>query len=666
MKTKYLSLPLILLTALITVNCRQNQNTFDQIIRFELQRAACDSLVPFLADPEPQVRTRAVEAIGKLQDRTCRAAVENMLDDLNHNVRRAAAFALGQMGDSLAQGALTTRLQTKDRTEVKARILEALGKVGTRQTFTTLIKFMNHRESSPRSQAALSVARMALRDHTDPAATKAVTALLKDPSASVRWNAAYALMRIDDDHDVPAFIQSLRDSEPRVRMYAAPAIGRTQSLVAMETLGRMLANDLNWRVRVSAANALGNYPLSLSANFFTPFEQNHHVRKATIQAIGSSAEKEPQGYRANNREHNLARHLLEPIMNRQDTVQAHPAEIGAALIAYARLLGPEAEEAILPFLSHSNHKLRTRAVEALAECGAPNVVNIFAQEYSEAPTQAKIAILQHAPDLPFEVDSRIYLQALESNDQVLVALAARGLAQDSLANVVHAARITHAYRDLTEPVDPEGANMIFQAMAVFKDTSAISVLEETLHASEPALAKAATDALKEITGQDYSSQLPDQFPVALDFDYSEIDALKGSTAFIKTERGDIEIDLFASNAPLTVLNFVRLAEDGFFDGLTFHRVVPNFVIQGGDPRGDSWGSPGYTIRSEFNERPYLRGTVGMASAGKDTEGCQFFITHSPQPHLDGRYTVFGQVTSGMDVVDAIREEDKIVRVGISR
>ena len=107
-------------------------------------------------------------------------------------------------------------------------------------------------------------------------------------------------------------------------------------------------------------------------------------------------------------------------------------------------------------------------------------------------------------------------------------------------------------------------------------------------------------------------------------------------------------------------------EKGFYDRLTFHRVVPNFVIQAGDPRGDSWGSPGYAIRSEYNHHPYIRGTVGMASAGKDTEGCQFFITHSEQPQLTGEYTAFGQVTTGMDVVDTIQAGDFMELVQVRR
>ena len=118
------------------------------------------------------------------------------------------------------------------------------------------------------------------------------------------------------------------------------------------------------------------------------------------------------------------------------------------------------------------------------------------------------------------------------------------------------------------------------------------------------------------------------------------------------------------DAPRTVANFTALARKGFFDNVPWHRVVADFVVQGGDPRGDGEGGPGYTIRDEINQRPYLRGTVGMALDWADTGGSQFFITHSPQPHLDGRYTVFGQVVAGMDVVDALRQWDVVRSIRI--
>ncbi len=138
-------------------------------------------------------------------------------------------------------------------------------------------------------------------------------------------------------------------------------------------------------------------------------------------------------------------------------------------------------------------------------------------------------------------------------------------------------------------------------------------------------------------------------------------------AHILTEKGDIVLELFPDEAPGTVANFAKLAEAGFYDGLTFHRVIPHFVIQGGCPKGDGTGGPGYTIRCETDGNPHRhqRGSLSMAHAGRDTGGSQFFICHEPQPHLDGVHTVFGQVREGMDVVDAIRPGDRMVRVTVS-
>ena len=136
-------------------------------------------------------------------------------------------------------------------------------------------------------------------------------------------------------------------------------------------------------------------------------------------------------------------------------------------------------------------------------------------------------------------------------------------------------------------------------------------------------------------------------------------------AVVNTDTGAFTIELLPDDAPLNVDNFVQLAERGYFNNITFHRVVPNFVIQGGDPRGDGNGGPGYQIRCEINEVSYDRGAVGMALSGKDTGGSQWFVTHSPQPHLDGGYTVFGRVVEGMDVVDRIARGDHIRSINVT-
>jgi peptidyl-prolyl cis-trans isomerase B (cyclophilin B) len=146
----------------------------------------------------------------------------------------------------------------------------------------------------------------------------------------------------------------------------------------------------------------------------------------------------------------------------------------------------------------------------------------------------------------------------------------------------------------------------------------------------------------------------------------QIDPAKPYRATLTTDRGDVVVDLFPEHAPKTVNNFVFLAREGFYDGVTFHRVIANFMIQGGDPTGTGRGGPGYKFEDETRGNPlrHERGVLSMANAGPNTNGSQFFITHAPQPHLDGKHTVFGRVTQGMDVVDAIRQGDSIQRVTV--
>ncbi len=146
----------------------------------------------------------------------------------------------------------------------------------------------------------------------------------------------------------------------------------------------------------------------------------------------------------------------------------------------------------------------------------------------------------------------------------------------------------------------------------------------------------------------------------------QIDTDKTYRATITTPRGTITLDMHPEHAPKTVNNFVTLARDGFYDGLVFHRVIPNFMVQGGDPTGTGMGGPGYTFEDETQGNPlkHERGVISMANSGPNTNGSQFFITHGPQPHLNGRHTVFGEVTEGMDVVDAIKQGDTMDSVTI--
>jgi cyclophilin family peptidyl-prolyl cis-trans isomerase len=176
------------------------------------------------------------------------------------------------------------------------------------------------------------------------------------------------------------------------------------------------------------------------------------------------------------------------------------------------------------------------------------------------------------------------------------------------------------------------------------------------------------DALRHLRGAAFADSLERAHPptnarrAALAADFAEPPPERG--AVIHTSAGDIEWAFHGDVAPQTVRNFVRLARQGYFDGTAFHRVVPNFVIQDGDPTGTGSGGPGYTIRCEYNQLRYDPGMVGMALSGKDTGGSQWFITHSPQPHLNGRYTIFARVVRGMEVVHRVVQGDRILSVEI--
>jgi len=146
----------------------------------------------------------------------------------------------------------------------------------------------------------------------------------------------------------------------------------------------------------------------------------------------------------------------------------------------------------------------------------------------------------------------------------------------------------------------------------------------------------------------------------------QIDTGKTYRATVETTKGNIVLELYPRHAPKTVNNFVFLAKDGFYDGVTFHRVIENFVIQGGDPDGTGRGGPGYSFEDEVKDNPlkHEKGVISMANAGPNTNGSQFFITHSPQPHLNGRHTVFGKVVEGIETVHAIRQGDRMTKLTI--
>ena len=302
------------------------------------------------------------------------------------------------------------------------------------------------------------------------------------------------------------------------------------------------------------------------------------------------------------------------------------------------------------------HQVVRRLVAQAVVDGKGRLANglSWALDYSSSTDAVKRSLAAGMLAISEAADARLALQRLVADPDPIVAASA---AEESAK--LKDATVCPALAALLNRIAPEDVEALQTTLAAGADLKCPNLQVERFLASPNFSARlAAATAAEALTGSrppipevpekplaSASLELPARFLVAL-----------------ITRRGVIHLELYADEAPGTVRSFVALARRRFFDGLTFHRVVPNFVIQGGDPRGDGSGGPGYNIRCEINRHPYLPGAVGMALSGKDTGGSQFFITNSRQPHLDGRYTVFGRVLRGQEIVDSVLEGDEIVRV----
>ena len=267
-------------------------------------------------------------------------------------------------------------------------------------------------------------------------------------------------------------------------------------------------------------------------------------------------------------------------------------------------------------------------------------------------------------------DGALVMRAQLAAPDVIVRATAAGqlgeLAPDAETTSALAAALSTALRDEMN----DAALAILDALAKQKSEAAIAAIRTALdspdyllrrraatilEAAQPEAANAGDGRIETVATR---NRLPD-------YRRALARRLMRVVATVNTDKGAFKLELLPDAAPLTVDNFVELARRGFFNNISFHRVVPNFVVQGGDPRGDGNGGPGYQIRCEINEVPYNRGAVGMALSGKDTGGSQWFITHSPQPHLDGGYTVFARVVEGMETVDRITRGDRIRSINVA-
>lgn len=644
-----------------------------------------DELAKLLKHASPKVRERAALAIGRIGDKRGTAAlIELLQSEKDEQVRAMTAFALGEMEDASAVPALLAFLEPgKFPIFVRARPVEALGKIASVPSNIELLGKTTIEQVSDRLIEQLPNPEFTLTADKKPTASLTITALmrvrpaaavepltrqLKSTDADIRAQAANALARIRQPiaAAVPALLEVMNDSDHNVRANAARALGVSKDKRAVEPLLKLLG-DKNEQVQVSAIRALAAIGdkraleplLDLGKQLDASAKSDSNAENLLLEVISA----------LNGLKDDRALSFLRQLRQQGPYGVSPELEVAIARFGEIEFFRPTIDRLLFEFddskraanLAQGLGELRTEQSKELLLwlLGRQKWPNDSDEKGSVIPAILR-ALAKHKPvTLPFLL--RTYLL---HSDEIVRATAANLIAETT--DDKNFAALVGGWLRSEHDNGNDAKLAILTALAKYKTLQAIDAVKAGLPDRNSLVRRHAVDVLKQMGAGDFSAAIGIAQTGHDKLFYQRVAARmnKKVTATLHTDKGAITMELFPAEAPITVDSFITLARKGYFNDLTFHRVVPNFVIQGGDPRGDGEGGPGYQIRCEVNTRPYVRGAVGMALSGKDTGGSQFFITHSPQPHLDGGYTVFGQVTKGLEIVDRISRGDTIKRIEI--
>ncbi len=684
----------------LLASCGRSTDSSNQIkiLSFQDSRSPADSLYPFLRNE--MTNTRAVAALGQMQDTAAIDTLVNLINTPSQSLSKEVLFALGQIGYGSGSMTAQTRIEiallnnyaSLKSTNQKIKLIEALGKNGSLASAGFFQALLKDSSNNILGEAAMAVARMAIRKIKNASMDSCVIPLLKNRNADVRWKAIYAIMRTADGRWADSLLPMVKDADYRVRMDAARALGAmkieetfqiqkaisgghfvidTREHIRNRTVDALLesaSNDTDWHVRVNAVTALGNFKFKIDdlkkVYFLIILEgkrdKNLHVRISAIRSMAKSYiwTGDDEGDVINAFEGKFFKN-------------AEWQEKGEILVALAQMFREQLNSHFFftESMGDSNGYLRARNIEAMGEIKSSKFMEFLENALKDPFALVQNNAIEALGKINTEASREVIIRSLATHDLTLLAIAAGSLSGDEKIkgdkkkSEMISQKIIESYKQIKPPTDVEAQMNIFDALGDLKSASSADFLKPFLGDSDIVVAKGAARNLEKITGGKITVSVEKKIN-SIDWVYLTKLKTKKPSAVIETNKGVIEIDFYAEEAPLTVMNFVALAEKKFFDGRYFHRVVPNFVIQGGDPLGTGWGGPGYSIRSEFSDLKYERGTMGMASAGRDTEGCQWFIAHSPVPHLDGRYTIFAKVRKGMEAVDEIQVGDQIRSVKI--
>jgi cyclophilin family peptidyl-prolyl cis-trans isomerase/HEAT repeat protein len=659
------------------------EDAASRIDRAEDTRTFSEDLASLADDGDYIVRGRLATALGRIGDPRAVPTLLRLMSDREVQVREDAVFAVGLVGEGAgrdAVDALVSALEPgSDREIPEAAILDALGRTATGAELPRVSKRLDSPDAAIRAAAARALGLLGQRKIApDAAAVDGLAVALSDGDEAVRFMAAFALFRggfgaspaaakvalasaarsdpsfevralairalakggaLDDD----ALDAAMRDGDDRV---AATAM---MSLEALEKPRRCARSAKALEISAARIETDAKCLSSTCA---------HAVRAALEGSLDCAASPE------------VAR-IAGRIESLTGGVKEEPSAGAARIRCLARFLAGEDDLALVacdPKRPYTGKRLLVRRLASREQKSDDDVAALVAFA-AEPDLRVAATALEALAAIPNDAARGAVLGALESLrlNVVGAALDAITAAPDGFLGgkvVSRIAAVVERFKSSKEGHAPLVSAA--SALAALGGEESAAVLAILAADARPEVRNAAREALAQIPGTAFPGTLPPLQPPR-PASHLPRAAWVGEhiDAAVRTTRGDFTMELHPALAPATVESFVELARRGFFDGTEIHRVVPNFVVQAGDPTGSGLADAGYALRCEITDTPYVRGTVGMALSGKDTGGSQFFVALSRQPHLDGRYTVFGEVVSGMEILDAIEEGDAILGVEIT-
>lgn len=630
-------------------------------MKLEDERSPGDGeLELMLQDADDRVRARAALALGRLGGSSASSRLAPLLSDPSAYVRATAAFSLGILDREISPEAVErlTEALGDEEPRVRGRVAEALARSrgeSAAEVIGSALAAWVPRGAEPYDWGeALTLSSVTL---PRPDVRGGVLALGRLRSSRLAlaaigteggtprfnwWPAAWTASQLPGDELEPLSLFYAGSPDPVLRLYGARGLGSLSPERARSHL-RSLLFDPSEKVRIEAiraavrAEALELVPDLLGhLEADTRYVQSEVLRALTV--LRSQASVEP---------------LIDRIGDPSHWIR------GLSLEALAHQ-DPESFWLLLSGIgADSDWQVRRRMAELFGEMTGDRPRQLVREMTGDPDARVRARALRSLGVVSPEVAASISIRYLTASDPFERVAAAETLASVGAKEAF--APIEQAFLEEREE-DPRIRAALLKSLSSIDAEKArpvaLRALEDPSHFLRRAAAEIlARSGIEESVRPRSSERSLDDYLASLRTPYSP-------QAFLRTSRGRIEVELFVADAPQTVANFIRLARAGSFAGNHFHEVIPNGHVASGDPRGDGNGGPGYVIRSEINERPFVRGTLAMVEEGRDSGGSRFLITHLPEPGLEGRLTVFGAVTSGMEVVDRLEPEDVIEEVTI--